>query len=85
VLNFYRTALRLRRELGLAEAAMRVDDSPEGTILARLATGGGPLTLAANMTPEPWTLPDAAAEPILHSVAPEERRRLPPRSAAWLR
>jgi alpha-glucosidase len=85
VLNFYRTALRLRRELGLGEATMTVEESPEGTILARLDTEGGPVTLAVNMTEEVWPLPGGATEPILHSVAPDDAHSLPARSAAWLR
>ncbi|MDG4650505.1 alpha-amylase family glycosyl hydrolase [Roseibacterium sp. SDUM158017] len=87
VLNFYRKALRLRRELGLGRGVAEILDSPPGTILARMKGGGRDLTLTVNLGHSPWDIPAAAAglEWVLSSSECPEGGTIPPRCAAWWR
>lgn len=84
VLGFHRRALALRRETGLAEASMTIEDRWEGGMLATLETSDSRICLCLNETRSACPLPGrlTGAEPILAS-APVAEDRMPPRSAAW--
>lgn len=84
VLSFYKKALRLRRDKGLADGAATLLDAPDSAILLRIDAGEGGLLLAVNLGTEDWRPdPAAAAKPVLQSAALTQDGALPPRSAAW--
>ncbi len=85
VLNFYRKALRLRRDYGLETGHMEIVESPDCTVLARMQCGNRTLTLTVNMTHEDWDRPPATEgqTPILSSRECPEDGAIPPRCAAW--
>ncbi len=85
VLHFDREALRLRRDYGLADGVMAVEDSPENTILARVSGGERTVMLTVNTGQDAWHLPEAlrGGNPLLCSEGCPEGGTLPGRCAAW--
>ncbi|ABV95626.1 alpha amylase catalytic region (plasmid) [Dinoroseobacter shibae DFL 12 = DSM 16493] len=84
VLAFYRDALARRRDLGLAEATMELEDAPDACIRFRLRVGTLVVQVAANMSGAPQDLaPRQGAKRILQTKPPAPGSNLPPRSAAW--
>jgi alpha-glucosidase len=81
ILNLYRQALRLRRDLpALGAGTMLWHDAPDGTLLFERTPG---LLCATNLSPRPVALPDHTAV-LLTSTPLTEDRQLPPDTTAWL-
>jgi alpha-glucosidase len=85
VLHFYREALRLRRDYGLADGDMAIEDSPEDTILARVSGAGKTVMLTVNTGQDAWRLPEMlhGRTPLLCSDGCPANGMLPGRCAAW--
>ncbi|MFW5881125.1 MAG: alpha-amylase family glycosyl hydrolase [Roseicyclus sp.] len=83
VLSFYRKALALRRDLGLADGTVTLSPAPGQAILARLETAGAALLVAVNTGDEAWNLDAPDGAPVLATAPPTRTGALPPRSAAW--
>jgi alpha-glucosidase len=87
-LEMYRSALRLRRLLGLGEGTLSWLDSPTMTLaFQRSSSAPQPVVAVANLGEEPLTWP---ATELLIASAPEVafsggQVTLPPDSAAWVR
>ncbi|WP_406689937.1 glycoside hydrolase family 13 protein [Saccharopolyspora sp. ID03-671] len=80
MLELYRTALRLRRELdALGEGEMRWLDAPEGVLAFHRDPG---FTCVVNMSGTPQPLPEH--ERVLLTSADPDGGLLPPDAAAWL-
>lgn len=85
VLSFYKKALSMRRDLGLANGTITLAEAPDDTILARVAAEGGDLILAVNLGDGEWRPDIPGSDPVLRSVGLTSDGGLPPRSAAWWR
>ncbi|MGH3381620.1 MAG: alpha-amylase family glycosyl hydrolase, partial [Actinoallomurus sp.] len=80
MLELYRAALRLRRDLpALGEGSLRWHESPEGVLLFSRTPG---FVCALNLSGAPFTLP--AHNDVLLSSGPLDGDVLPHDTAAWL-
>lgn len=85
VLSFYRTALALRREFGVADGRMTLHDAPDTAIAGHVRTEGAGLRFAINLGTEDWRPGDMPRDPLLASAPLTPDGALPARSAAWWR
>jgi alpha-glucosidase len=85
VLSFYKEALALRRDLGLADGRMTLLDAPEGAIHARIEAASDSIVLAVNLGKKDWRPAAGEGAPVLQSAPLTAEGALPPRSAAWWR
>lgn len=83
VLSLYRRALKLRREYGLADARLKLMESPDDVIDGRIEDAIQPLRFVVNLGESPHAVTGLPDQPVMQSAAMDGPRTLPPRSAAW--
>ncbi|MGR3496898.1 alpha-amylase family glycosyl hydrolase [Citreimonas sp.] len=84
VLAFHKRALALRARLGLADAAIEIEQADGDRLVLRLQGAKGPVVVALNESDKTWPLPPRVAgrEPLLGSCT-LSTDGLPPRSVFW--
>lgn len=85
VLSFYKEALSLRRDLGLADGKIALQKTPRNTILASIETQAGGIVFSANLGHEEWRPGINGHARLLSSAELSLDGALPPRCAVWWR